>query len=74
MSTIAKIYRRHELTQLIGLQRSSIYRLMNHGEFPRPIRLTKSGKAVGWRASDIEAWIESRAVSTVANPPTEPRG
>jgi prophage regulatory protein len=69
-----RIIRRHEVEQLVGIQRSSIYRLMSLGEFPRPYRLTKSGKAVGWKSSDITAWIESRAVSTVANPPTEPRG
>jgi prophage regulatory protein len=66
--------RRHEVEQLVGLQRSSIYRLMSLGEFPRPFRLTKSGKAVGWKASAVEKWIESRAVSTGVNPPTEARG
>ncbi|MGB5148200.1 MAG: AlpA family transcriptional regulator [Porticoccaceae bacterium] len=69
-----RILRRHEVEQLVGLKRSSIYLLMSRNEFPRPVRLTKSGRAVGWKLSAVEKWIESRAVSTGANPPTEAGG
>lgn len=58
--TQERFLRRHEVELLVGLQRSSIYRLMNRGEFPRPFRLTKSGQAVGWKASDITLWLASR--------------
>jgi len=44
-----------------GLSRSTIYERMSRDAFPKPIRLT--GRAVGWRDSDIEAWIDSRPVS-----------
>lgn len=43
-----------------GLSRSTIYDRIDKGAFPPPVRL--GGKAVGWPASDIDAWI----VSTVA--------
>lgn len=68
-----RILRRPEVEQLVGLKRSMIYNLMSLNEFPRNVKLT-SGRAVGWRASAVQSWIESRAVSTRANPPTEARG
>lgn len=41
-----------------GLARSTIYKYMQQGCFPRSIQLGK--KAVGWRSNDIDEWIESR--------------
>ena len=40
------------------LSSSTIYRLVQAGEFPRPIKL--AAHASGWLESDIEDWIESR--------------
>ena len=42
----------------IGLARPTIYRMVKDGEFPRPIKITT--RAVGWRESDLSAWIASR--------------
>ncbi|MBK1727099.1 helix-turn-helix transcriptional regulator [Halorhodospira neutriphila] len=56
-----RILRRPEVESRVGLGRSAIYKAMQRGEFPRPIRLTS--RAVGWRQSDIEAWLASRAAS-----------
>jgi len=53
-----KYIRRHAVEEMTGLSRSTIYALMQQGEFPRPIKLT--GKAVGWPERDIIAWLESR--------------
>ena len=54
-----KHLRRSEVEDLTGLSRSSIYRLMSTGDFPKPSRLT--GKAVRWRLSEISAWLAERA-------------
>jgi prophage regulatory protein len=53
-----RIVRRREVEDITGLSRSSLYRLAAAGQFPRPIQL--SARAVGWRASDVAAWLESR--------------
>lgn len=53
-----KIIRRPEVEARIGLSRSTIYSMMDKGEFPRPIKLGR--KAVGWLESDINDWLESR--------------
>jgi prophage regulatory protein len=42
----------------IGLRRSSIYKLMSKGTFPKPILLGE--RAVGWLESDLDAWIQAR--------------
>ena len=53
-----KILRFKEVIALTGLSRSSIYRLIEGGDFPLPRRL--SARAIGFQANDIEAWISAR--------------
>lgn len=59
-STIA-ILRRPAVEATVGLGRSAIYNLMAKNLFPKPVKLT--AKAVGWRLSDIDAWLASREVA-----------
>lgn len=47
-----------ELSAMLPLSRSQLWRLEKNGEFPRRIKLGK--RRVGWRLSDIEQWIEAR--------------
>jgi prophage regulatory protein len=42
--------------ELTGLSRSSIYLRVAQGTFPKQVSL--GARAVGWRESDVEAWIE----------------
>ncbi len=53
-----KILRRHEVEACTGLSRSTIYAWMQKGSFPKPVGL--GSRLVGWRESDIAAWIEAR--------------
>ena len=55
---IPEIYRLPEVIAICGLSRSTIYEMIGRGEFPAPVRL--GARAVGWRRSDIEAWLASR--------------
>ena len=52
------ILRRKQVQERIGLARSSLYALIASNQFPRPVQL--SARAVGWRESDVNAWLESR--------------
>ena len=52
-----RLLRRRQVEEITGLSRSSIYRLMQDGEFPRPVKV---GPATVRMASDITAWLESR--------------
>ncbi len=54
-----KLYRRKEVEDLTGLSRSSIYKMMSEGNFPRPVQITP--KAVAWKKSDLAKWISELA-------------
>ena len=56
---MAQILRLPEILRLTGLSRSTIYDMMRRGKFPASIQLGE--RAIGWLASDIDAWIEARA-------------
>ena len=49
-----------------GLGRDSIYRLARLGKFPKPMKLTESGRASGWLESEVSAWVRDRAASRVS--------
>jgi len=44
--------------QRTGLGRSTIYRLMAQGQFPRSVQLAP--RAIGWHKADIDAWLAAR--------------
>ena len=52
-----RLLRRSQVEEIAGLSRSSIYRRMQKGEFPRPVKIGSA--AVRWKESDIFAWLES---------------
>jgi prophage regulatory protein len=51
----------------VGFGRTTIYSLMQSGEFPRPRRI--AARAVGWDSREIDQWIEQRLASA---PPALP--
>lgn len=55
------LLRRPDVERETGLSRTSIYRQMDEGSFPRPLRIGR--RAVAWRASQIDAWKSSRPVT-----------
>ena len=55
----SRVIRRPVVEHLTGLSRSSIYAMIANGEFPAQIKI--GIRAVGWRQSEIEAWIENRS-------------
>lgn len=55
-----RILRRPAVESMTGLSRSTIYAWMARGEFPQPVAL--GTRLVGWRESDIEAWLQAREV------------
>lgn len=55
-----ELIRLTDLVQSLGLCRATIYNLMKAGDFPRPVKLTPSGRAVAWRSIEIQDWIDAR--------------
>lgn len=55
-----KILRCREVQQAIGLSRSTIYRMIERGDFPRPQKLGL--RAIGWRESAVENWMYKQPI------------
>jgi prophage regulatory protein len=53
-----RLLRLPEVIERTGLSRTSIYRAMQAGEFPRAVPLFRRG--VAWPAEEVEGWIASR--------------
>jgi len=47
----------------VGLGRSTIYRWMSEGKFPKPVPL--GGYVVAWDEGDIETWIADRLIARI---------
>lgn len=58
MTVSKKALRLPTVSDRVGKPKSSIYYMIKHGQFPRPISL--SVRSVGWLEEDIEAWLQSR--------------
>jgi len=57
-STPISILRRTDVEARTGLSRSTIYLRLSQGTFPKPVNL--GGRAVGWVASEVDAWLADR--------------
>ncbi len=55
---VMRLIRLKEVQHRVGLGRSTIYRWMDEGKFPRPHTL--GGYVVAWLESDIDSWISSK--------------
>ena len=55
------LFRRRQVEQLVQLSRSTIYAAVKAGTFPAPIRI--GARAVAWRLSDVEQWLEARPLA-----------
>lgn len=56
----------------VSLSESSIQKLITKDEFPKPRQL--SGRRVGWRVSEIEAWADERPIADNLPPPNSGYG
>jgi len=56
-----RLLRLTEACDKTGLSRSSLYVALKRGEFPKPLKIGK--RAVAWKSTDIDEWIESRPLA-----------
>ena len=54
-----KLNRLPEVMRRTAMSRSSVYLAMKKGTFPKPVRIGE--RAVAWRESDLQHWIDERA-------------
>lgn len=60
-----RLVRLPEVVALVGRSESSIRRDVAAGRFPKPVQI--GPRAIGWRASEIEAYIAGLQTSEAAN-------
>ena len=59
--SLPAILRMPAVLKMVGLSRTSLWRRINSGDFPSPVKLGGDGsRAVGWRRAEVERWLESR--------------
>ncbi|HRQ63432.1 MAG TPA: AlpA family phage regulatory protein [Xanthomonadaceae bacterium] len=56
--TADRLLRRHEVERMTGLRRSSLYRAIAAGTFPRPAPLSEA--TVAWSEREVAQWIAER--------------
>lgn len=56
---VSRLIRLKEVQHRVGLGRSTIYRWMAEGRFPKPVQL--GGHVVAWLQEDIDEWIALRS-------------
>lgn len=60
MERATNVLRYDEVCRRTKLSRTTIWRRVNDGTFPKPFPLIDGGRVVGWDERDIEAWFQSR--------------
>ncbi|WP_199797029.1 helix-turn-helix transcriptional regulator [Erythrobacter longus] len=55
---VTRLIRLPEVQHRVGLGRSTIYRWMSEGKFPKPVSL--GGYSVAWPENEIDEWIRRR--------------
>lgn len=53
-----RIVRISELTEMLAISKTSLWRLRQSEDFPTPIQL--GPRIIAWKISDIESWLENK--------------
>jgi prophage regulatory protein len=57
MEATDRILRINAVLEMTGLSRSTLYRKIERGEFPKQIKLSE--RCAGWRQSAVNAWMRN---------------
>lgn len=55
---MTKLLKLKTVLEMTGLGRSTLYKYINQGQFPRPVTL--GPRSVAWVESEVEDWIGER--------------
>ena len=58
----ARLLRIRGIERYTGLSRSTLYRLIRAGDFPRPVRLTRATSA--WVVAEVDRWLDQRLATS----------
>ncbi|EHZ2901700.1 AlpA family phage regulatory protein [Vibrio vulnificus] len=63
LSTV-KLVRQTELAMLLGISNTTLWRLRQDQNFPKPVAIR--ARMIGWRLSDIENWLNANKLDAAA--------
>jgi prophage regulatory protein len=58
-NTNKKVMNLNDVLATLGISKSTLYRLIGAGQFPKPFKLSE--RLNGWRVEVVEAWLMSKA-------------
>jgi prophage regulatory protein len=47
-----------EVVQMVGVSRTTLWRMVQAGAFPRPVQITERNR--GYLLDDVQTWMEAR--------------
>lgn len=56
-----KILSREEVVKVAGFSVRTLYNEISVGRFPRQVQI--SARRVGWKESDVQAWLDKRGAA-----------
>lgn len=59
-----QLIRPSDLADILSVSKQTLWRMENRGELPKRVKISK--RAVGWLASDIREFLESKKESQIA--------
>ena len=59
---LSPIKRTKDACEYLSISRSAFLKLVALGYISKGIKLTPTGRAVGWRVSDLDSYLKSRGV------------
>ena len=60
-----------EVRRIVGLSNATLYRLINRGQFPSPVRI---GRTSRWPESEVSSFLQARMGSRETPLPTHEEG
>lgn len=60
-----RILRLNKVLERTGLSRSTLYRKMQAGSFPKQLKI--AARCAGWRESDVDAWLQNPVYYSVGD-------
>lgn len=52
-----KLLRLPQVLEMTGTSQSTWYALISQGEAPKPVKLSKNGRSVGWYSHEIQNYL-----------------
>lgn len=55
-----QVLRHQQVCEKLQISSAKLFAMCAEGKFPKPFTIVPGGRAVGWLAADVDAWILAR--------------